>query len=83
MQPKIFCITFGGNQNQLTDMNKKELGKFLKEKRRALKMTQAELAAKAGLTTTTIQNIEGARAAASWDTLNAITKVLNIKIELK
>lgn len=57
------------------------LGNRIKQLRKSLKLTQAELADKAGLSTNFIALLEKGKRSASVDTLFRISKVL--KVELK
>lgn len=64
-------------------MTKKELAKILKEKREKNKMTQAEVARKAGLNTNYYAVIERGEANTSFEKLMRVFDALGIKLTLR
>ena len=61
----------------------KKLGLQLKEARIAKKMTQEEVAARAGITTTYYAMIERGEVNPSWEKLRKLFKTLDLKLSLK
>lgn len=59
-----------------------EIGVAIRGKRKAKKMTQAQVAEKSGLTRTAIVNIEGATAMPSLMSLYNIARALDCAIEI-
>lgn len=59
-------------------MNRKQIGKNIQERRKELKMTQAELAEKASLSNIHISHIETGSVNMSLDTLLALCHALNV-----
>jgi transcriptional regulator with XRE-family HTH domain len=64
----------------MIDLNYKEIGMKIKEKRKTLNLTQLELAEKIGLTESSISRYESGKIATMpTSTVNKICEVLNIK----
>lgn len=57
------------------------LGKLIKEHRKAAGLTQLQLADLAGIGKTTVFDIEKNKASVRWDSLIAVLHVLNIDIQ--
>jgi transcriptional regulator with XRE-family HTH domain len=65
---------------RLINLNYKEIGLKIKQKRKSLSLTQLELAEKVGLTESSISRYESGKIATMpTSTVNKICKVLNIK----
>ncbi len=64
-------------------MNKRELGKKIRERRKVLSISQKELAAYTGLTVVTLSLIENGKANPSFETLNEIFYYLDLEIKLE
>ena len=64
-------------------MGDKQLGKKLKEARQKLKLTQKQVAEKAGVTTNWYARFERGEENALQETRDAILKVLKIKVDYK
>lgn len=64
-------------------MGDKQLGKKLKEAREKLKLTQKQVAEKAGVTTNWYARFERGEENALQETRDVILKVLKIKIDYK
>jgi HTH-type transcriptional regulator/antitoxin HipB len=62
-------------------MNDFNLGKLVKEHRKAAGLTQLQLADLAGIGKTTVFDIEKNKESVRWDSLKAILNVLNIDIQ--
>lgn len=59
------------------------LNRVIKQARLAKRISQAELAVKAGVGVATLQNIEAGRGNPSYSTILALLKVLSVEIEFK
>lgn len=59
------------------------LAQVIRQTRIAKRISQAELAVKAGVGVATLQNIEAGRANPSYSTILALLKILNVEIEFK
>lgn len=59
--------------------SKEEIGKNIKKAREKLGLTQAEVAEKAGINVNYYARIERGEARASYDTLKAVFKTLQVK----
>lgn len=57
----------------------KELGKFIRRRRRVMKLTQPELAEKAGLRITTISEYENGKRNIPWSSLSKVFEALKVK----
>lgn len=64
-------------------MGDKQLGKKLKEAREKLKLTQKQVAEKAGVTTNWYARFERGEENALQETHDAILKILKIKVDYK
>lgn len=62
----------------MTDFN---LGKLIKEHRKAAGLTQLQLADLAGIGKTTVFDIEKNKTSVRWDSLIAVLNILNIDIQ--
>lgn len=61
-------------------VNKENLGKIIKQKRREQKLTQKQLSEKAGLSRSYLADIENGRYAPSLETLVSIANILNLNL---
>jgi y4mF family transcriptional regulator len=62
-------------------MNDFDLGKLIKEHRKAAGLTQLQLADLAGIGKTTVFDIEKNKTSVRWDSLTAVLNILNIDIQ--
>ncbi len=60
-----------------------DLGLMVKDHRKKAGLTQLELANLAGIGKTTVFDIEKNKETVRWDSLLAVLRVLNIKVEFK
>lgn len=67
----------------MPNMNKKEFGKIIRNRRKFLKITQREFAEIIGIGLRTYVDIENGRANPTFDSLQKITEALGLKIEIK
>lgn len=67
----------------MADDIRQSIGMQIQDRRRALGMTQGELAERCGMVQATISKIERGRFSVSVDMLQRICNALNCKIELK
>ena len=61
-------------------MNQKKIGKFISEKRKELKLTQAQLAEKLGVTDKTVSRWENGNYMPDLSLLQQLSKELNVSI---
>lgn len=60
-----------------------QLGTILRERRKELGLSQAEIAEKVGVLRVNITQIEGGKRGVSYDTLIKYCKVLKLKVDFK
>ena len=67
----------------IAHMNKKEIGKIIKDRRRFLKITQRDFAEIIGLSLRNFVDIENGKANPSLETLQIITNALGLEIIIR
>lgn len=63
-------------------MNKSEIGKIIRERRKFLKITQKDLAEIVGLSLRNFVDVENGRANPTLDTIQKITDALGLRIRI-
>ena len=61
-------------------MNKKEIGKYIVERRDALRISQGRLAELSGVSVHTLSNLETGNGNVTFETLLKITEILGLKV---
>ncbi len=64
-------------------MDKKQIGTFLKQRRKQLGITQVEIATLSGISTRKLSDIETSKSSSTIDTLNKVCDILGCELNIK